>query len=203
MIYTAAKEEDDDVKFAFLPGGSVTADIPEGDISGAQLSDIEPYGERIGIWEMRGKEIWELIEGVYSRKNPKGEVLAVQAFLHYSQGVKVVFDRSEHSRDGNRLKSLRIGDDKISMYRPTNWWGKYKFATTKWLLDGKENFFTEEQVEEAKKEAKILGEVKQDGKVEGGLKDAMHKVIDNREGRPISSKLEGRILSEHPWVLNW
>ncbi|CAJ2508870.1 Uu.00g138960.m01.CDS01 [Anthostomella pinea] len=144
--------------FAFSTSGSIRFGIPKGKITAGRVNLIEPFGNLVVNWKMKGKDIWKMLEGVYSLQNQYVDGIEGKmhrSFLHYSKGVQVKYDRSSDSKDGLRLKELNING--INVREDENMDKEFTFATSSWVMHGKESILLGLKEKEWNKEPNVVG----------------------------------------------
>ena len=135
------------------------------------------FTSRLAKWAMKGADLWLMLEGVYSKVNyidpqKKGKSMMPKIYLHFSKGIKIKFDRSSHSKNGSRLKSVLING------KPLDKEVKYTFGTLEWILMGQEDIYLKVPTKEYKPF--------------GGIRDAMTNYIIKH--KTIEVKYEGRLV---------
>lgn len=136
---------------AFVNGGGIRADIPEGKITYGDLLNVQPYGNMICVVEATGLEIrdalemsYRMVEGKYEDEN--GSVGESGGFFHLS-GMKVVIDTSIPSGvklDENgmfsgvegerRVKEVYVLNGETGEYEPLSDSKTYTVASINYIL---------------------------------------------------------------------
>lgn len=136
---------------AFVNGGGIRADIPEGKITYGDLLNVQPYGNMICVVEATGLEIRDALEMSYRRVEGKyedenGSVGESGGFFHLS-GMKVVIDTSIPSGvklDENgmfsgvegerRVKEVYVLNGETGEYEPLSDSKTYTVASINYIL---------------------------------------------------------------------
>lgn len=136
---------------AFVNGGGIRADIPEGKITYGDLLNVQPYGNMICVVEATGLEIrdalemsYRMVEGKYEDEN--GSVGESGGFFQLS-GMKVVIDTSIPSGvklDENgmfsgvegerRVKEVYVLNGETGEYEPLSDSKTYTVASINYIL---------------------------------------------------------------------
>lgn len=136
---------------AFVNGGGIRADIPEGKITYGDLLNVQPYGNMICVVEATGLEIrdalemsYRMVEGKYEDEN--GSVGESGGFFQLS-GMKVVIDTSIPSGvklDENgmfsgvegerRVKEVYVLNGETGGYEPLSDSKTYTVASINYIL---------------------------------------------------------------------
>lgn len=125
MLQTA-KAIDPTTQFAFTNGGGIRASLEEGDITVGEIMTVMPFGNTLGIMNLKGSEIKAMLE--HSLKDYPNQF---GGFLHFS-GLTFVFDASKPA--GSRVVSVEINGKKVQDDQ------LYKAATNTFTAAGGDGF---------------------------------------------------------------
>ncbi len=115
---------------SFLNSGGLRADLPEGEITMANLLDAFPFKDRIWKLEMSGNQIMDILE----------QGLSLERGIIQVSGLKAQYHTENEA--GKRLESVLINDE------PLQESGKYTVATIGVLAEGGDLYqtFTEARI---------------------------------------------------------
>ena len=172
---------------AAVNSGGIRGSLYEGEVYGEDLSAVCPYGNKIVVLEMKGRTLWDMLENGLARITrddiPGGRFLQVS-------GLRYTFDSSLPV--GRRLVEVTLADGTALADDTT-----YQVAVNDYMAgslgyaegngDGYSmlNFYDEQTPK---------GEVSLVLETELTYRDALALYFENRQGIPVSKKLEGRIL---------
>lgn len=130
-MLASAKVINDKTVAAFTNGGGIRASIDEGDITLGEVLTTMPFGNTLGIMNLTGAEIKEVLE--YSvRLAPEQN----GGFLHVS-GIKFTYDSSKDA--GQRVQTIEISDGN-GKYVPVSESASYFVATNTFTAKGGDGF---------------------------------------------------------------
>ena len=125
MLATAQKIDPETV-IAIQNGGGIRASIDEGDITVGEVLTVMPFGNSLGIMNLKGSEILAALE--HSLKEfPKEN----GGFLHMS-GMSVAFDGTAEA--GSRVLDVYVGENQLELDK------MYKVATNTFTAKGGDGY---------------------------------------------------------------
>ncbi|OAL44691.1 Metallo-dependent phosphatase [Pyrenochaeta sp. DS3sAY3a] len=127
------KNNSQDVDFAIINAGGIRATIDEGDITRGEVLTSFPFGNAIVQIELKGKELWEVLEGIVTGVNLANKK-AVTSFFQVSTGIKVEYNPD--NANNTRLISVTIGGEALNNETT------YQIVTLDFIAGGGDNFFT-------------------------------------------------------------
>jgi 2',3'-cyclic-nucleotide 2'-phosphodiesterase (5'-nucleotidase family) len=127
------KNNSQDVDFAIINAGGIRATIDEGDITRGEVLTSFPFGNSIVQIELKGKELWEVLEGIVTGVNLANKK-AVTSFFQVSTGIKVEYNPD--AANNTRLISVTIGGEALNNETT------YQIVTLDFIAGGGDNFFT-------------------------------------------------------------
>jgi 2',3'-cyclic-nucleotide 2'-phosphodiesterase (5'-nucleotidase family) len=170
-----AKTINPDTVIAVTNGGGIRASIDEGDITLGEVLTTMPFGNTLGIMNLKGSEIAEALEhSVSQAPNASG------AFLHVS-GLKFVYDSSKPAYD--RVVSVEVKDSEGN-YAPIDETKNYYVATNTFTAKGGDGY-------------DVFKKAYEEGRVsEPGYVDYEMFVDYLQQFETINPAVEGRITDE-------
>jgi 2',3'-cyclic-nucleotide 2'-phosphodiesterase (5'-nucleotidase family) len=127
------KNNTEDVDFAIINAGGIRATIDQGDITRGEVLTSFPFGNAIVQIEIKGKELWEVLEGIVTRVNVANGK-PVTSFFQVSSGIKVEYNPKLNN--GTKLVAVTIGG------QPLDNSTTYQVVTLDFIAGGGDNFFT-------------------------------------------------------------
>ncbi len=125
-MLATAKKIDPNTVIAIQNGGGIRASIDKGDITVGEVLTVMPFGNSLGIMNLKGSEILAALEHSF-KDFPKEN----GGFLHMS-GMKVVFDGTAPA--GDRVLTVYIGEDELVVDK------MYKVATNTFTAKGGDGY---------------------------------------------------------------
>lgn len=171
-----AKTINSETVIAFQNGGGIRATVPAGNITLANVFEIMPFGNSLGIMKLTGAEIKEALE-ISVKDVPK----AFGGFLQVS-GLKFTYDSSQPV--GQRVKSIDVKEDGVN-YVPLAPNKTYVVATNTFTAKGGDGFT-------AFAKAYSEGRVSEPGYVDW---ETFTEYVSAQEDKTVSPSLEGRIVN--------
>ncbi|MCH6264273.1 bifunctional metallophosphatase/5'-nucleotidase [Neobacillus citreus] len=171
-----AKTINPDTVIAFQNGGGIRATVPAGNITLANVFEIMPFGNSLGIMKLTGAEIKEALE-ISVKDVPK----AFGGFLQVS-GLKFTYDSSQQA--GQRVKSVEVKEDGVNyvLVDPNK---TYVVATNTFTAKGGDGFTVFAK-------AYSEGRVSEPGYVDW---ETFTEYVSAQEDKTVSPSLEGRIVN--------
>ncbi|CAN7942107.1 unnamed protein product, partial [Ixodes hexagonus] len=161
-----------DVNGALINGGSIRAQIEQGDITMGDILATAPFGQNLLTVTLNGTDLWLMFEhsvASYSYQNRKGQFLQVS-------GIRVVYNLSMPAHC--RVISLKVlcTKCKVPVYEDVLWNETYTIVTTDFVVKGGDGFPKAKHYRES------------------GPLDLTVLVDYIREMSPIKTPIEGRII---------
>lgn len=170
-----AKAINPDTVIAVTNGGGIRASINEGDITLGEVLTTMPFGNTLGIMNLRGSEIVEALEHSVSMAPEQSG-----AFLHVS-GLKFVYDSTKPAYD--RVVSVEVKDSEGN-YAPIDETKNYFVATNTFTAKGGDGY-------------DVFKKAYEEGRVsEPGYVDYEMFVDYLQQFETINPAVEGRITDE-------
>ncbi|KAF8335741.1 5'-nucleotidase [Cantharellus anzutake] len=92
---------------AIMNAGGIRATIPQGNVTRGAIVTSFPFGNAVVDLEFSGRELWDMFEGIVSRRNSANK--EVTSFVQVSRGVAFSYNPSVAA--GSRLRSLNLTSD--------------------------------------------------------------------------------------------
>jgi len=126
------RKENSDPDFALVNAGGIRATIDEGPITRGEVLTSFPFGNAIVDYEISGKDLWDVLEGIMTRVNVKnGE--EVTSFVQVSSNIKIQYN--PENANNTKLVSVNIGGEDLKNDET------YTVVTLDFLAGGGDNFF--------------------------------------------------------------
>lgn len=119
---------------AILNSGSIRASLPAGTVTYADLMNIHPFGNRIAVVDMTGRELREALEHGLSDPDVAGPRLLQTAGLRYR-----VVDNALKAPVGSRISSVEIREDGRH-WQPLESARTYRIVMNEYLAQGGDKF---------------------------------------------------------------
>ncbi|WP_235846913.1 5'-nucleotidase C-terminal domain-containing protein [Neobacillus soli] len=164
-------------------GGGIRVTLPAGNITVADVFKVLPFGNTLGIMDLKGSEIKEALE--YSVKD--APATAFGGFLHVS-GMKFTYDSSKPA--GQKIQTIEV-KGKDGSYTALDLTKHYFVATNVFTAKGGDGFT---MFEKAYKE----GRVSEPGYVDWEM---FNDYIAAQPNKTVNAQVEGRIVNVVPQVV--
>jgi 2',3'-cyclic-nucleotide 2'-phosphodiesterase (5'-nucleotidase family) len=172
-----------DTLIAVQNGGGIRVTLPAGKITVADVFKVLPFGNTLGIMNLKGSELKEALE--YSVKD--APATAFGGFLQVS-GLKVTYDSTKPA--GQKIQSIQV-KGKDGSYTALDLNKNYFVATNVFTAKGGDGFT---MFEKAYKE----GRVSEPGFVDWEM---FNDYIAAQPNKTVSPQLEGRIINVVPQTI--
>ncbi|KAF9559497.1 5'-nucleotidase, partial [Agrocybe pediades] len=117
---------------AIINAGGIRAEIDAGNITLQQALECFPFGNAIAELDFTGAQLWDIFEGIVSRKNLANN-LEVTSFVQVSRSIRLTYNPTNPL--GSRLITLKIKGEPIDLGKT------YRISTLDYLATGGDNFW--------------------------------------------------------------
>ncbi|CAG8961542.1 hypothetical protein HYFRA_00013960 [Hymenoscyphus fraxineus] len=158
------------VSFALINAGGIRSTIDAGPITRGEILTAFPFGNAIVEISISGDELWNTLEGAFSKVNfYNGR--PVTSALQVSKGIKISWTNSGNGTTTGRLVSVEIGGEALDRER------MYDVVTLDFLAGGGDNIF----------------QIKTDVVVLDTQDEVLTRYVASQS--PVNIEIEGRIVN--------
>ncbi|KAH8101781.1 5'-nucleotidase [Cristinia sonorae] len=117
---------------AIINAGGIRSEIEAGNITQQQALECFPFGNSIAELDFTGADLWDIFEGIVSKKNLKNGQ-TVTSFVQVSRSIR--FTYNPNNAVGSRLITLSIKGEPIDLAKT------YRISTLDYLATGGDSFW--------------------------------------------------------------